>query len=369
MNGNLISLDQSKKPELWLLRHTGEEHGALPALWLENELAHSDLTEVPTLSMPEEISVSIIIPLFNEVENLELLFTRLQTALDMLDRPGEVIMVDDGATDNSFALLMQFPLRDGRFRIIRLRRNFGQTAAFSAGFDAAQGDVIVTMDGDLQNDPADIPQLLAKIDEGYDIVSGWRVQRQDKFLSRRLPSRLANSLISKVTGVVLHDYGCSLKAYRREVLEQTKLYGEMHRFIPALASKMGVQIAEVPVNHRARQHGKSKYGLGRTIRVILDLLTVKFLLDFATRPMQIFGLMGLTSFGIGTILGAYLSVLKLFFQQGLDDRPLLLLAVLLIVIGVQLVIMGLLGELVVRTYHETQKKPIYAVREVIEPPR
>ncbi len=224
------------------------------------------------------------------------------------------------------------------------------------------------MDGDLQNDPRDIPALLKKIDEGYDIVSGWRVNRQDKFLTRRLPSQLANWLISKATGVRLHDYGCSLKAYRREVLEHTKLYGELHRFIPALASWMGVRLAEVPVNHSARRFGKSKYGLSRIVRVVLDLLTVKFLLDFATRPIQIFGFVGLLTLMAGVGLGTYLSVMRLFFNVGLSDRPILLLAVLLVVIGVQLLIMGLLGELVVRTYHETQNKPIYVVREVTEAP-
>jgi glycosyltransferase involved in cell wall biosynthesis len=246
-----------------------------------------------------------------------------------------------------------------------LRRNFGQTAAFSAGFDLARGDVIITMDGDLQNDPADIPLLLEKIDEGYDVVSGWRVNRQDVFLTRRLPSRIANALISKVTGVRLHDYGCSLKAYRAEVVKNIKLYGELHRFIPALAKWVGIQVAEVPVTHYARKYGRSKYGLGRTIKVILDLLTVKFLLDYATRPIQIFGLLGVVCLILGTGLGLYLTTLRLFFNQSLSDRPILLLAILLIMLGVQFVIMGLLGELVVRTYHEAQGKPIYMIREVV----
>lgn len=321
--------------------------------------------EEPLPDTEAVMSVSIVIPLFNEEENLPQLFTQLQQALDNLDRPGEVVLVDDGSSDGSFKILKQLQTTDERFRVIFLRRNFGQTAAFSAGFDYSMGDVIVTMDGDLQNDPADIPKLLTKIDEGYDIVSGWRVNRQDKFITRRLPSQAANHLISKATGVELHDYGCSLKAYRREVLENTKLYGELHRFIPALASKIGVRVAEVPVNHRARRFGKSKYGLGRTIRVILDLLTVKFLLDFATRPMQIFGLTGLVSLGSGALLGFYLTILRLFFYTPLSDRPLLLLAILLIVIGVQLLIMGLLGELIIRTYHETQDKPIYMVKNVL----
>jgi glycosyltransferase involved in cell wall biosynthesis len=222
------------------------------------------------------------------------------------------------------------------------------------------------MDADLQNDPADIPMLLGKVAEGNDIVSGWRVQRMDQYLKRRLPSRLANGLISNVTGVRLHDYGCSLKAYRREVIQNVHLYGELHRFIPALASWMGVQVAEVPVNHRARQFGRSKYGLNRTVKVLLDLLTVKFLLSYATRPIQVFGLAGMVSLGLGTSLGVYLTFAKLFLDQPLADRPLLLLAVLLIVLGVQLIIMGLLGELVIRTYYEVQDKPRYVVREVVD---
>jgi glycosyltransferase involved in cell wall biosynthesis len=314
---------------------------------------------------PQVLAVSVVIPIFNEEENLPHLFTEMQKALDKLEVPGEVILVDDGSKDRSWQLMQAFPEEDGRFRVICLRRNFGQTAAFSAGFDHSNGDVIITMDGDLQNDPMDMPKLLDKMNEGYDIVSGWRIDRQDKFITRKFPSRIANHLISRSTGVSLHDYGCSLKAYRREVLENTKLYGELHRFIPALASKIGVKVSEVPVNHRARRFGKSKYGLGRIIRVILDLMTVKFLLDYATRPMQIFGLMGLGSLGSGFAIGLYLTVLRLFFSQGLRDRPLLLLSVLLIVIGIQLFIMGLLGELVIRTYHETQDKPIYMVKEIL----
>jgi glycosyltransferase involved in cell wall biosynthesis len=278
-------------------------------------------------------------------------------------------MVDDGSTDGSFEILKRLQAQNDRVRVIRLRRNFGQTAAFSAGFDAARGDVIVTMDGDLQNDPADIPKLLAKIDEGYDVVSGWRVHRRDRFLTRLVPSKIANFLISKVTGVQLHDYGCSLKAYRREVLENVKLYGELHRFIPALASWMGIRVAEIPVNHASRRFGRSKYGLRRTVKVVLDLLTVKFLLDYATRPIQIFGLLGVLCLALGAGISGYLSVQRLLFLQGIGDRPLLLLGVLLIVLGVQFIIMGLLGELIVRTYHEAQDKPIYMVREVLRSPR
>jgi len=310
--------------------------------------------------------LSIVIPIYNEADNIEPLYAELHAALEELKRPYEVLAVDDGSLDQTFDKLKAVHQRDPRWRVIRFRRNFGQSAAFSAGFDLAQGDVIITMDGDLQNDPADIPRLLEKIEAGYDVVSGWRVNRHDKFLTRRLPSRMANSLISKVTGIKLHDYGCSLKAYRRDVVKNIRLYGEMHRLIPALASWMGIQVAEIPVNHMPRKFGRSKYGLGRTVRVILDLLTVKFLLDYATRPIQIFGLLGLFSLSLGGALGIYLSILKLIFDQQLGDRPLLLLAVLLIMIGIQLIVMGLLGELVVRTYHETQGKPIYVVREILK---
>lgn len=321
------------------------------------------MTEV--MDKKTAVYLSIIIPIYNEEENLPYLFEQLCHAIDSFDWPSEVILVDDGSKDNTYATLRTFPEQDPRFKVIKLRRNFGQTAAFSAGFDLSQGEIIVTMDGDLQNDPRDIPLLLNKMEEGYDIVSGWRKDRQDKFITRKVPSQIANRLISKATGISLHDYGCSLKAYRQEVLANTKLYGELHRFIPALASQYGVLVAEVPVNHRARQFGSSKYGLGRIIRVILDLLTVKFLLDYATRPMQIFGFVGLFLLSVGTALGGYLSVLRLFFEQGLRDRPMLLLAVLLVVVGVQFLIMGLIGELIVRTYHEAQNKPIYSVREVV----
>jgi glycosyltransferase involved in cell wall biosynthesis len=267
-------------------------------VWQENRVSSiidSDEAETPDCSprLSEVVrtkgkpKISIVIPIFNEANNIELLGEGLRRLLDNLNQSCEVILVDDGSTDGSVELLRAIHTDDSRFRIIYLRRNFGQSAAFSAGFDFAQGDIIVTMDGDLQNDPADIPRLLQKIDAGYDIASGWRVKRQDNWLTRRLPSKIANWLISNVTGVKLHDYGCSLKAYRREVLELTKLYGEMHRFIPALASWIGVTVVEVPVNHFARQHGKSKYGISRTIRVFLDLLTVKFLLDYSTRPIQI----------------------------------------------------------------------------------
>jgi glycosyltransferase involved in cell wall biosynthesis len=323
-------------------------------------------TLIPIQSQQKKLDVSVVIPVFNEEENIELLNNQLFQVLNELDRSFEVIYIDDGSQDRSFSILQKLSQMDNRIRVIRLRRNFGQTAAFSAGFDFAWGDVVITMDADLQNDPADIPDLLKKMDEDYDIVSGWRRNRQDVFLTRRLPSQIANALISRVTGVKLHDYGCSLKAYRSDVVKNINLYGDMHRFIPALASWMGTRVAEIPVNHRPRQYGKSKYGLGRTFKVILDLLTVKFLLDYATRPIQIFGFLGLLSLAIGSAIGVYLAFVRLFLGQSIGDRPLLLLAVLMVMIGVNLVIMGLLGELTVRTYHEAQGKPVYRIREVIE---
>jgi glycosyltransferase involved in cell wall biosynthesis len=318
----------------------------------------------------QSVDVSIVIPLFNEVENIETLYDKLRDVIDELDKTCEIIFVDDGSIDGTFSVLKEIQQRDPRVWVIRLGRNFGQTAAFSAGFDLARGDVIVTLDGDMQNDPADVPRLLEKTDVGYDVVSGWRVNRKDAFLTRRFPSQVANFLISKVTGIQLHDYGCSLKAYRRDVIKNIKLYGEMHRFIPALASWAGIQVSEVPVNHFPRRSGRSKYGLGRTSKVILDLLTVKFLLDYATRPIQIFGLIGLLSFMSGMGLGIYLTIQRLFFNQELSNRPILLLAILLVMLGVQFLVMGLLGELVVRTYYEAQNKPIYSVRDLLggEPP-
>ncbi len=314
----------------------------------------------------KEIQLSVIIPVFNEEGNIEPLYREIRGALDGLGVEYEILAIDDGSTDDSFTLLKRVHEEDPRVRVIRFRRNFGQTAAFAAGFDAAQGEIVVTLDADLQNDPADIPPLLAKMEEGYDVVSGWRVERHDPFLTRRLPSMVANRLISELTGVRLHDYGCSLKAYRREVVKNIRLYGELHRFIPALASWMGVQVTEIPVNHRPRGFGRTKYGLSRSIRVLLDLLTVRFLLSYSTRPIQIFGLLGFLSFLIGGALLAYLGFVRVVLQQPIADRPLVLLAILLTMVGVQLVTMGLLGELVVRTYHESQGKPIYAVREVLD---
>jgi len=307
--------------------------------------------------------LSIVIPLYNEAENVEPLYAELSAALDAIGRTCEVIVVDDGSRDDSYARLKIIHERDPRWKVIRFRRNFGQTAGFSAGFDAAQGEIVLTIDADLQNDPRDIPKLLAKMNEGYDIVSGWRMERKEPFLSRRLPSMMANWMISGATGVVLHDYGCSLKAYRSEVVKNVRLYGELHRFIPAVASWMGVTVAEVPVNDRERQFGSSKYGISRTFKVLLDLITVRFMLGYANQPLRIFGTVGLAMAAVGALLGIYLTYVKVVLGQSIGNRPLLLLAVLLAIVGVQMVSMGLLAEMVMRTYHEVQDKPIYVIRE------
>jgi glycosyltransferase involved in cell wall biosynthesis len=309
--------------------------------------------------------ISIVVPLYNEEDSIPHLAEALDAAIANCGEPAEVIIVDDGSRDRSFALLREIAERDPRFTVVRFRRNFGQTAAFAAGFAQARGEVVITMDADLQNDPMDIPLLMAKIDEGYDIVSGWRKNRQDRWLDRKLPSMLANRLISNVTDVRLHDYGCSLKAYRTEVLQHVRLYGELHRFIPALASQVGATVTEVPVNHRARKYGSSKYGISRTIRVMLDLINVWFLGAYSTRPIHVFGTLGLGSMALGILAGLYLTALKIFWGVSIGNRPLLLLAVLLVVIGVQLVTMGLLAEMITRTYYESQNKPIYVVREIV----
>lgn len=313
----------------------------------------------------EKPHLSVVIPLYNEEESIDELYSRLTASLERYGRPYELLIVDDGSRDGSFDKLRTLAQRDARLKVVRLRRNFGQTAAFSAGFDRAQADVIVTMDADLQNDPDDIPALMAKIEEGYDIVSGWRKDRQDRFWDRRLPSMLANMLISNVTDVRLHDYGCSLKAYRRDILQHVRLYGELHRFIPALAGQVGGTVAEIPVNHAPRKFGSSKYGISRAIRVVLDLILVWFLGGYATRPIHIFGVLGFFSVGGGFLIGLYLTWVKLGLGENIGGRPMLLLAVLLVVIGVQLITMGLLGEMIIRTYHESQDKPIYIVREVV----
>lgn len=314
------------------------------------------------------MDISVVVPLYNEEDNVQLLYEEIKGVLDTMAEQAEIVFVDDGSRDTTLAKLEVIQAGDDHVRVVSLRRNFGQTAAMTAGFDHARGGVIITMDGDLQNDPHDIPQLVGKLNEGYDVVTGWRHDRQDAFLSRRLPSQLANRLISWVTGVGLHDYGCTLKAFRREVIDNINLYGEMHRFIPAIASGMGISFTEVKVNHRARRFGTSKYGISRTIRVVLDLITVKFMLSYATRPLHVFGTVGVVSSLLGVTIGLILTVQRQLFGIGLANRPLLLLAVLLIFMGIQFITIGLLAELVVRTYHESQKKPIYYVRKVLGEP-
>jgi glycosyltransferase involved in cell wall biosynthesis len=315
------------------------------------------------------IDLSIVIPIHNEEPNLEALYRELTEAFSGWGKSYELILVDDGSTDKSFAILERLQLADPRLRVIRFRRNFGQTAAFSAGFDQARGRMIVTSDGDLQNDPRDIPALVKKLeDEQLDIVCGWRRNRKDAFVSRLVPSFLANGLISWATGVKLHDYGCSLKVFRAEVVKSIKLYGEMHRFIPAIASEQGVTIGEAVVNHRPRLHGQSKYGISRTVRVVLDLLTVKFLLSYSTRPLQIFGLVGLAMSIPGALIMAYLTFVKFAMGEPIANRPLLMFGILLVFTGVQLLTLGLMAELLVRTYHESQKKPTYVIRDIRESP-
>ena len=310
--------------------------------------------------------LSIVIPVYNEEENVEPLLKKLDQTLKSLNQPAEVIIVDDGSTDRTVQILKEKKPLYPWLKVIVLRRNFGQSAAFTAGLDHAQGEIIVTMDGDLQNDPEDIPKLLAKIEEGYDLVSGWRKNRKDPFFSRRLPSILANAIISRVTRVRLHDYGCSLKAYRKEVIHGITIYGELHRFIPVLVSLGGARIAEVEVRHHPRRFGKSKYGLSRAYRVILDLLLMLFFRKFATKPLHIFGLTGGLLFLMGLGIELYLSVLKIFFHQRIGHRPLLLLGVLLILTGINLLGTGLLAELIMRTYYEASGRRIYTIREVIE---
>ena len=309
------------------------------------------------------MDISVVVPVLNEEESLPLLHQRLSEVLAGSSYSYEILAVDDGSTDRSFEVLRDLAAEDEHLRVVRFRRNYGQTAAFAAGFDRAQGDVVITIDADLQNDPADIPALLAKIAEGYDVVSGWRVDRQDRFLDRRLPSVAANNLIRWVTGVQIHDNGCSLKAYRREVLKDVHLYGEMHRFLPALAYAAGARVTEIPVRHHPRRFGKAKYGLSRTLKVLLDVLAVRFLMSYSTRPIHVFGLLGLLSFGAGMATLLYLAIVRLFLLQPIGDRPLTLLGILLTMLGVQLVTSGLLAELVIRTYYESQGKPIYTVRE------
>ena len=315
------------------------------------------------------IDVSVVSPIYNEIENVEMLARKLHEALSAMHRSYEIILVDDGSSDGSWEKMVELSKAIPNLRIIRLRRNFGQTAAMSAGFDAARGEFIVTLDADLQNDPSDIPKLIARAEQGFDVVSGWRKDRKDKFLSRRLPSMIANSLISKITGVALHDYGCTLKVYHRDVIKHLRLYGEMHRFIPALASWAGASVDEVVVSHYPRRFGTSKYGISRTIRVILDLFTVKFLLHYSTGPIQLFG-----KFASLFAVPAFLMLLLLagdrlfgWFDPYLLKRPFWVITpLMLLAFAVQFVSMGLLAEMQIRTYHESQDKPIYVIKETVE---
>ncbi|MCK4353042.1 glycosyltransferase family 2 protein [candidate division WOR-3 bacterium] len=312
------------------------------------------------------MEVSVVIPLLNEEENIQQLYTKLEAVLAKLNKPYEIIFIDDGSTDNTFDILKDIHKINKNAKIIRFRRNFGKALAFSAGFDHSKGDVIITMDGDLQNDPEDIPRLLDKLDEGYDIVKGWRVNRKDPFFSKKLPSKIFNWLTSRITGVKLHDFVCALNAYRREVVENITIYGELHRYIPVLASMWGVSIAEIEIKHHPRIHGESKYKVGRLVRGTFDLITIKFLLSYSTRPLQLFGIPGVISFFIGFVIGAHLAIDRLVFGMGIGHRPLLLLAVLLIFLGAQFITMGLLGEVMARVYYEVQNKPMYAIREIID---
>ena len=328
------------------------------ALFLEKLAAQQAGAEVV-------LDVSVVVPVYNEVESLPHLIEAIASSIQPSGLSYQIICVDDGSKDGSAELLKQLAGSRDDLCAVLLRRNYGQTAAMSAGFDRATGRAIVTLDGDLQNDPADIPLLLAKLNEGYDLVSGWRKNRQDNTISRLIPSKIANWLIGRVTGVTLHDYGCSLKAYKSELVADLNLYGELHRFLPALAFIEGARIAEMPVRHHARRFGQSKYGIWRTFRVLMDLLTISFMKKFLTRPMHVFGLLGLSSMTLGTVLGIYLTFVKFGLGQSIGNRPLLILAVVLLLTGVQLFCFGLLAEVMMRTYHESQGKPIYRVREVL----
>lgn len=310
------------------------------------------------------VELSIVIPIYNEAENLAPLHAELTEVLGKVGRPYEILYIDDGSTDGGDSILRELQQQDDHVGLVRFTRNYGQTAAIVAGFDYASGTVVATLDGDRQNDPADIPLMLTRLDEGYDMVTGWRTPREDAWLSRQLPSHLANSLIGWITGVRLHDYGCTLKVMRRDLVAGLRLYGEMHRFIPALASDLGARIVEVPVHHRPRQAGISKYGLSRTIRVVLDLVTVKFLSSYSTRPIQMFGVIGLLSTLTGLLITGVLGFERIFLGIEIGDRPLVLLGILLTLMGFQFITLGLLGELLVRTYHESQGKPVYRTAEV-----
>ena len=324
-----------------------------------------DATVAPALdgggAAPE---ISLFLPVLNEEPNLRPLHLKIDEALAHLGRTAEVIYVDDGSTDGSLEVLRDLAARDPRVRVVALRRNYGQTAAMAAGIDAARGQVLIPMDADLQNDPADIERLLQKLDEGFDVVSGWRKERQDKMVSRKIPSMIANRIISFIGGVRLHDYGCSLKAYRREFLKEVRLYGEMHRFIPIYASWVGARVTEIPVRHHPRRMGQSKYGLSRTFKVMLDLMTIKFMASYHTKPIYVFGLFGFSSFLI-SVIAAVWAVLRKLGGESFIRNPLLVIAIVMFAVGVQFILMGLLAEMLVRTYHESQAKTVYVVRERI----
>jgi glycosyltransferase involved in cell wall biosynthesis len=315
-------------------------------------------------SSTSALDLSVIIPLYNEEESITPLYAKLIAALSPLGKSFEIIFINDGSEDHSSEILFRLAAKDKTVKVIELRRNFGQTAAMSAGFDHAHGQVMIPMDADLQNDPADIPILLAKLDEGYDVASGWRKDRRDKEVLRIFTSRLANWIIGVFTGVKLHDSGCSLKAYRAEILKGTRLYGEMHRFIPALANLMGAKICEVPVTHHPRAYGKSKYGFKRILKVVLDLITVKFLADFSTKPLYMFGGIGALLFGGAFLAGVETLWERFTYGTFVHNNPVILIAVFLGILSINFVMMGLLAELIVRTYHESQSKPIYHIREL-----
>ena len=319
------------------------------------------------MNVVTEIRYSIVVPLYNEEHNIRPLYARIAETMNRIGEPYEIVFVDDGSRDQTFNILSEICRQDSRVVVIRLRKNFGQTAGLKAGFDYARGDVIISMDGDLQHDPEEIPAFISKLNEGYDIVSGWRLKRKDALLTRRIPSRTANWLLAKLSGVDLHDFGTTFKAYRREVIKDIQLYGELHRFIPALASWSGASIAEIPINNVVRRKGKSSYGLSRTLTVSLDLISVKFLLDYSTKPLQFFGTLGLLSTAGGAVIGFALALKKFFWgaEIMISHGPLLLTAILLIVCGVQLISVGLLGEMLSRTYYESQQKKIYSVREIV----
>lgn len=316
----------------------------------------------------EGVELSVVVPVFNEEESLPHLHAALIPELDALGKTYEVIYVDDGSSDGSFEVLRGLGEQDPRVRVIRFRRNFGQTAAMAAGFENAQGDIIIPMDADLQNDPKDIARLLDKMAEGYDVVSGWRAQRQDAFWTVTLPSRVGNAVIGRMTGVVLHDYGCTLTAYRREVLSEVRLYGEMHRFIPAWAAAVGARITELPVTHHARRWGVSKYNLGKAVRVLLDLMTVRFLLTYATKPLYFFGRLGFRVWGAAALCWTWTLVKRLIWGEPLYTDPFFLTGIFLALGGLQILLFGLLSEIAMRTYYESQGKPIYVVRQTVNLP-